>query len=143
MFAFLQLFGTFVADLFRPRQQLEVENLFLRHQLNIALRGAPHRLRLRGSDRSAALLHKSEQRCLFYRASHRLPTVVRHFLERRAVAIALRRLRRLRARVDLILAAFMCNSARCQERVCRAQRLAGKIDAAATSIGDRDRTSRI
>jgi hypothetical protein len=45
--------------------------------------------------------------------------------------------------VDLILAAFMCNSARCQERVCRAQRLAGKIDAAATSIGDRDRTSRI
>jgi hypothetical protein len=31
-------------------------------------------------------------------ASHRLPTVVRHLLERRAVAIALRHLRRLRAR---------------------------------------------
>src|SRR5216684_5882667 len=42
MFAFLQLLGTFVASLFRPRRRLEVENLFLRHQLNIALRGAPH-----------------------------------------------------------------------------------------------------
>jgi hypothetical protein len=31
----------FVADLFKPRRQLEVENLFLRHQLNIALRRAP------------------------------------------------------------------------------------------------------
>jgi hypothetical protein len=31
-------------------------------------------------------------------ASHRLPTVVRHFLERRAVIIALRHLRRLRSR---------------------------------------------
>src|SRR6266404_8311955 len=52
MLAFLQLLGMFVADLFRPRRRLEVENLFLRHQLNIALRGAPHRLRLRGSDRA-------------------------------------------------------------------------------------------
>ena len=52
MLAFLQLLGMFVADLFRPRRQLEVENLFLRHQLNIALRGARHRLRLRGSDRA-------------------------------------------------------------------------------------------
>jgi len=38
MLAFLQLLGMFVADLFRPRRQLEVENLFLRHQLNIARR---------------------------------------------------------------------------------------------------------
>src|SRR6266567_5717845 len=52
MLAFLQLFGRFVANLFRPRRRLEVENLFLRHQLNIALRAAPHRLRLRGSDRA-------------------------------------------------------------------------------------------
>jgi hypothetical protein len=52
MFAVLQLLGTFVANLFRPRRRLEVENLFLRHRLNIALRGAPHRLRLRGSDRA-------------------------------------------------------------------------------------------
>jgi hypothetical protein len=35
-----------------PDVRLEVENLFLRHQLNIALRRAPHRLRLRGSDRA-------------------------------------------------------------------------------------------
>jgi hypothetical protein len=52
MLAFLQLLGRFVANLFRPQRRLEVENLFLRHQLNIALRGAPHRPRLRGSDRA-------------------------------------------------------------------------------------------
>src|SRR6266511_1319328 len=52
MLGFLQLLGTFVANLFRSRRRLEVENLFLRHQLNIALRGAPHRLQLRGSDRA-------------------------------------------------------------------------------------------
>jgi hypothetical protein len=40
----------------------------------------------------------------------------------------------------LILAVFMCNSGRRQERVCRAQRPAAKIDAIATSAGDRDRT---
>ena len=52
MLAILHLLGTFVANLFRSRRRLEVENLFLRHQLNIALRRAPHRLRLRGSDRA-------------------------------------------------------------------------------------------
>ena len=52
MLAFLQLLGTFVANLFKSRRRLEVENLFLRHQLNIALRGAPRRLGLRGSDRA-------------------------------------------------------------------------------------------
>jgi hypothetical protein len=52
MLAILQLLGTFVANLFKSRRQLEVENLFLRHQLNIALRGAPRHLRLRGSDRA-------------------------------------------------------------------------------------------
>jgi hypothetical protein len=52
MLAFLQLLGAFVANLFKSRHRLEVENLFLRHQLNIALRGAPRRLRLRGSDRA-------------------------------------------------------------------------------------------
>ena len=47
----------------------------------------------------AALFDKSETAVrISLCASHRLPTVVRHFLERRAVAIALRRLRRLRAR---------------------------------------------
>jgi len=37
MLSILQLLGAFVANLFRSRRQLEVENLFLRHQLNIAL----------------------------------------------------------------------------------------------------------
>ena len=42
----------FFADLFKSRRRLEAENLFLRHQLSIALRRAPPRLRLRGSDRA-------------------------------------------------------------------------------------------
>ena len=45
----------FVADLFKSRTRLEAENLFLRHQLTIALRQAPPRLRLRGSDRALLL----------------------------------------------------------------------------------------
>jgi hypothetical protein len=52
MFATIHLLATFIADLFKSPRRLEVENLFLRHQLNIALRGAPHRPRLRGSDRA-------------------------------------------------------------------------------------------
>jgi hypothetical protein len=34
----LPLLGTFIADLFKSRRRLEIENLFLRHQLNIVLR---------------------------------------------------------------------------------------------------------
>jgi hypothetical protein len=41
MFAIFHLLATFIADLFKSRRRVEVENLFLRHQLNIALRGAP------------------------------------------------------------------------------------------------------
>ena len=52
MRAILHLLGTSVANLFKSRRRLEVENLFLRHQLNIALRRAPHRPRLQGSDRA-------------------------------------------------------------------------------------------
>jgi hypothetical protein len=52
MLALLHLFGTFVINLFKSQRRLEAENLFLRHQLNIALRRAPQRLRLRGSDRA-------------------------------------------------------------------------------------------
>ena len=51
MLAILHLLTTLVADLFKSRRRLEVENLFLRHQLNVALRRAPRHLRLRGSDR--------------------------------------------------------------------------------------------
>ena len=52
MFAILRALGMFVADLFKSRSRLEAENLFLRHQLNIALRRAPPRFRLCGSDRA-------------------------------------------------------------------------------------------
>ncbi|MGE5165347.1 MAG: hypothetical protein ACM3IH_15150, partial [Sphingobacteriales bacterium] len=52
MIAILHLVGMFIIDLFKSRSRLEAENLFLRHQLAIALRRAPPRLRLRGSDRA-------------------------------------------------------------------------------------------
>src|SRR5258708_9692933 len=52
MLATLHLLGMFIVDLFKSRRRLEAENLLLRHQISIALRGAPPRLRLRGSDRA-------------------------------------------------------------------------------------------
>lgn len=52
MFAILHALGLFVIDLFKSRTRLESENLFLRHQLNIALRRAPPRPWLRGTDRA-------------------------------------------------------------------------------------------
>jgi len=42
--AIVHLLGTYVANLFKSRRRLEAENLFLRHQLNIALRRRPPRL---------------------------------------------------------------------------------------------------
>jgi len=52
IFAILHALGLFIADLFKSRSRLEAENLSLRHQLNMALRRAPPRPRLRGSDRA-------------------------------------------------------------------------------------------
>jgi transposase InsO family protein len=52
MLAILHSVGMFVLDLFKSRCRLEAENLFLRHQLSVALRRAPPRLRLRGGDRA-------------------------------------------------------------------------------------------
>jgi hypothetical protein len=52
MFAIPHALGMFVVDLFKSRSRLEAENLFLRHQLAIALRRAPPRFRLRGGDRA-------------------------------------------------------------------------------------------
>ena len=52
MLAILHSLGMFIVDLFKSQRRLEAENLFLRHQLSIALRRAPPRLRLRGSDRA-------------------------------------------------------------------------------------------
>jgi hypothetical protein len=50
MFAILHALGMFVVDLFKSRSRLEAENLLLPHQLNIALRRAPPRLRMHDSD---------------------------------------------------------------------------------------------
>ena len=41
----------FFGDLFKSRRRLEAENLLLRHQLNVALRRARPRPRLRNGDR--------------------------------------------------------------------------------------------
>jgi len=52
MLAILHALGIFACDLLKSRRRLQAENLFLRHQLNIALRRAPPRRRLHGSDRA-------------------------------------------------------------------------------------------
>jgi transposase InsO family protein len=52
MLAILYLLGMLVGDLLKSRARLEAENLFLRHQLNIALRRGSPRLRLRSGDRA-------------------------------------------------------------------------------------------
>ncbi|MGB6923842.1 MAG: hypothetical protein WBE08_10310, partial [Methyloceanibacter sp.] len=52
MFAILHALGMFVADLFKSQSRLEAENVFLRHQLTIAMRQASPRLRLRAGDRA-------------------------------------------------------------------------------------------
>ncbi len=51
MFAILYALGMAVADLFKSRARLEAEILLLRHQLNVALRHVPPRVRLRSGDR--------------------------------------------------------------------------------------------
>ena len=56
MFAILHVLGMLVADLFKSRSRLEAEIVFLRHQLNIALRRAPPRIRLGRSDRPLFIL---------------------------------------------------------------------------------------
>jgi len=56
MLAFCHLLVMFVANPFRSRRRVEIENLFLRHQLNIALRRTPNRSRLRTSDRTLLVL---------------------------------------------------------------------------------------
>ncbi len=52
MLTILYALGMLVADLFKSRSRLEAENLFLRYQLNLALRQKRPRIRLRGSDRA-------------------------------------------------------------------------------------------
>jgi hypothetical protein len=52
MLAVLYSLGMLFIDLFKSRRRLEAENLFLRHQLSIALRRAPSRIHLSGCDRA-------------------------------------------------------------------------------------------
>src|SRR5262245_47249912 len=52
MSAWLHLLIVLVSDRFKSRRRLEIENLYLRHQLNILMRKAPKRLRLCGADRA-------------------------------------------------------------------------------------------
>src|SRR5215470_4588445 len=52
MLAVLYALGMFVVDLFKSHSRLEAENLFLRHQLTLALRQKRPRMRLQGSDRA-------------------------------------------------------------------------------------------
>src|SRR5262245_4061711 len=56
MLALLLSLAMFVVDFFKSRRRLVAENLFLRLQLSMALRRAPPRLRLRGSDRALLVL---------------------------------------------------------------------------------------
>ncbi len=52
MFSILHALGMLVGDLIKSRARLEAEILLLRHQLNLVLRHAPPRFRLRGGDRT-------------------------------------------------------------------------------------------
>ena len=52
VFGALRTIVIVVVNLFKSRRQLEAENVLLRHQLNIALRRIPTRLRLNGMDRA-------------------------------------------------------------------------------------------
>src|SRR5262245_53679498 len=52
MFALIQLLVVLFSNRFKSQRRLEIENLYLRHQLNIAFRLSPHRLRLRMADRA-------------------------------------------------------------------------------------------
>jgi hypothetical protein len=49
MAAIAHFLATYVANLFKSLRRLEAENLFLRRQLNIALRRRPPRLWLRAA----------------------------------------------------------------------------------------------
>jgi len=58
VFAILHAPGLFAANRLKSRCRLQAENLFLRHQPNIALRQALPRFQLCGSDRALLILIK-------------------------------------------------------------------------------------
>lgn len=55
MFAVQPATAILIANRFKSCRQLETENILLRHQLSIALRRAPPRLRLSGMDRAISI----------------------------------------------------------------------------------------
>jgi len=52
MLALLHLLFALAFDRFKSRRRLEIENLYLRYQLNVAMRNAPRRRQLRSADRA-------------------------------------------------------------------------------------------
>jgi len=52
MLDLIRLLAAVVTNRFKSPRRLEIENLYLRHQLNIALRRTQHRVLLRGADRA-------------------------------------------------------------------------------------------
>ena len=52
MILVLRTLAIIVVNLFKSRRRLEAENLWLRHQLNVAFRRSPANLRLSGIDRA-------------------------------------------------------------------------------------------
>ena len=52
MLTLVQLFVALISNCFKSPRRLEVENLYPRHQLNIAMRRAPRHFQLRGADRA-------------------------------------------------------------------------------------------
>ena len=73
MLVIVHLLGSYVADLFKSRHRLEVENLFLRHQLNIALRRAPQHLLCVPKTASRDNFSFERQKSLFLRQNSLLP----------------------------------------------------------------------
>jgi hypothetical protein len=69
----------FIIDVFKSRRRLEAENLFLRHQLSIALRRTPPCLRLDGSDRALLVwMTESSRRGSAVAGSEAIPIRERH-----------------------------------------------------------------
>jgi hypothetical protein len=102
MIAIGLLFVRMLCDFFKPRPRLEAEIRILRHQLNVLQQCTPRRrLHLRWVDRALFIWlyrRKSEQRCVVIVRLTSSSNCRPAFARRRAVAIALRHLRRLRSR---------------------------------------------
>src|SRR5207245_1516339 len=84
MIAILHSLGMFVADLFKSRCRLEAENLFLSHQLSVALTRAPPRLdNLKHNTAGLACVPGSAAWSLFSGRTHYTPTRAREGVTRK------------------------------------------------------------